>query len=495
MFLTFNSDAPVPVELRPVGVEEAEVELALGAMILWSSGAGRDYTSQQLRLLKLRVMNLGDAIELVRGALKLDAEGVLLVCIDELVRVSSPAQRGQVLAAGMRYMDGHCKTVFVFSALVGKDVEAWRGNTGRGIADGLELPLLHSTAVEAAVRSEAHAAAHLLEMPAVRKLLLQCGGHPRAVFDFFLPSLLKMHGAHPQGDIPVAALSRICATASQLLRVPDSLTVELVGKLVSPVGRLTKLERLNLSRSGLMTNGFVLPIFLREWAYNDMYSSDGTKDPLAMHINKVYEVDQAVATGAEKMAEGVFLHWAAARRLALGPTPCSLAAMFGKGCRIKTNITGLVTVCPPGASVPDEVLVYVKSFQSHPVDVISSLRHGHIVVSELPPEAGVEYLAPLWTQTGKMVVLGVQIKFEPRGSTFAVLADKVQQAVGNLFKNEKAAKAAPLVVSLIFTTHHTNHAETPPDSICFDLSALPAYLGALGPLRLLLEKGTAVEKD
>jgi hypothetical protein len=495
VFLTFNSDAPLPDELRPVGVEEGEAARALGAMLLWSAGMGQAFSSKQLRWLKRSVESLDDAVIGVRNALELDAKGVLLVCVDELVRMSDSAQRGQVLAAAMRCMNRRkTNTVFVFSALVAKDVQAWNGNTGRRIANGVQLSLLDNAAALKAVRLEAGGnAARLLDQPAVRKILLQCCGHPRAVFDFFLPALRELHDAHPQGDIPAAALSRISGKASQRLRVPDELTVELVQQLVSPAGRLAMDRQLALQRSGLMVHASVLPIFLREWAYKEMHNDDGTKAPLAMHINNVYEIDQVVTTGAEKFAEGVFLHWDAARRVALGTTACSLQDMFGKDCRIKTDITGQVRVCPLGQGVPLRVIAEVQSFKEEWTHVLQLLHRGYVVVSKLTTEASVEYLAPLWTdESDELLVLGVQVKFEPKGSTFAVLAEKVQSTLGALLKG---VKDPPAVISLILTTHHTQHTETPANSICFDLGALPAYLGLLGPLRLLLEKGVGEEKD
>jgi hypothetical protein len=376
-------------------------------------------------------------------------------------------------------------TVFVFSALVPKDVEEWRGNTGRRICDGIVLPLLSQELVDNAAHQELGDAKVLLHQPRVYRILLQCSGHPRAVFDFCFPAILELHRQFSTDEVPVTAISMQCARASQLLSVPQNLTLQLVIQLISPVDQPDEEVRTALQRSGLLSTsaGIVLPILLREWAAT-VDEDRGFPWQVKFHLNNALCADDSVGPATEKLAEHLLVHWDAARRLALGARECSLNQLF-HGAQIGSSLRSLVVrVCPPAKSSLPYVIQYVSSFAKDS-ETLDYLRRGCIVVSKLPTESAVEYLAPLWDDHDTLIILGVQVKFQPSGSTFITLAREIET---KLKKLQKLAKHGCQVVPLLFTTHHTQHQDIPSNSVCFARETITQYLKPLGPLRLLMEK-------
>ena len=493
IFLSFNGADPIPSEMHPSSTAALEVESALAAMLLWGAGCidGIDMTNAVKRQEAYSALNgVGSpeaAMNKIRSAFQLGEKDVVLVCIDELVRLAQEDKRGPILAAAMRFMD-KCKgsTVFVFSALTTTDVKDWRGNTGREIHPGPSLPLLEQKDVEEAVQTEAGAAKVLLRRHAVRRLLMQCVGHPRAVFDWFLPTLRKLHEEYDDvEDIPVSAIAAACQTASTKLRLPD-IPDALISKLVSPVGLLSHEEFLKHQRSGLLYahegQGFLLPILLREWARARQ------DHPLLKDIRMALGADDSVGPGAQKFAETVLVHWDAARRRALGNTFCGLARLF-KGARIGTDIArrlaGDVSVCPQGRQLPDELVQYVDSFEAAKLDLLDLLGDGGIVVSRLTTEKGVEYLAPLWDRRGNMFVALAQVKVQPKGDTFKTLAQWALEAVTPIF--DELNFPHERLIPLLLTTHETTHRVVPAHSVCFGHGDLAKYTRPLGPdsLRML----------
>jgi hypothetical protein len=192
----------------------------------------------------------------IRANLRLAAEDVLLVCLDEIVRLGNPALRGPTLTAAMRVMDtcrvdpSKGRTIFIFSALTKTDVEAWRGNTGRKlVGKGMHLPLLAQEDVDAVVLEEAGDAKVLLDRPIIRTMLLQCAGHPRTVFEWFVPALKALYHDYQEGHIPASAVAIHVAHASMDLAVSNTLTSTQVRTILDPTAELerNKLEELQCS--------------------------------------------------------------------------------------------------------------------------------------------------------------------------------------------------------------------------------------------------------
>ena len=426
------------------------------------------------------VVTTSRAVDLIRQNFNMFENDILLICVDELVRMEPAELRGALLTAAMRCMDeSHGSTVFIFSALVPKDVEIWRGNTGRRICDGAVLSLLNHDSVDVAVREELGDARVLLDQPRVYRILLQCSGHPRAVFVFCIPIIKKLHRLHPSGEVPVTAISRECAKASQLLSIPHELTLELFLLLISPIEKPEQTLITELQRKGVLaSSGRVLPILLREWATANNRTDSALSIQVKFHLDNALSADDSVGPSSEKFAEDILVHWDAARRLALGSKRCLLKNLF-HGAQIGSSLSSLeVQVCPPTEnSLPLEMIRYVSNFDEAWQETYKLLCRGCIVVSKFRNESAIEYLSPLWDYQKNMIIMGGQVKFEPTGDTFSLLA-------ANIFKKLPENNVIPL----LFTTHHTQHRVIPPRSVCFGITNLTTYLNPLGPLRLLMEK-------
>jgi hypothetical protein len=461
------------------------------------------------------VKSVEDAVGRIRIARGMNAKHVLVIAIDELVRLRDPLLCASFLQAAMCCMDAsEGSTVFVFSALLESDISKWRGNSNRQLYESAPpLSLLSIEAVDAVVRREAGAAARLLDVPAVYRMLLQCAGHPRAVFDFFLPFLRQLFAQFPSGAIPSAAitsameaqhvhhkdsnaeiagsfdevLGRETSGVTKKLAVEDTLvTGELVRTLLSPVEALDEAALEDLHRSGLCVEGRVLPIFLRQWAANHSKTEKETNtSAIARYLYAALCADDTAGPGSEVFAEQLVYSLDACRRLSLGDQSCSLKYLYF-GAIVNSTI-GRVTVCPPGGKLPQDLVYFVQSFEDDSVETLEKLRLGHVVVSKFRLESGIEYLVPVWDSNHVMHVLGIQIKFQMAGDSLASLASKVMTKLVLLMAKMSDPKLGKPLACII-TTHKTNPQNYPDNSIWMNRVGFAAYTRQLGPLRMLLEK-------
>jgi hypothetical protein len=316
IMLTFNTmDRKVPGKLLLTTPQETQQCLA--AMLMWAVGmSGAEVTLEDLKKADV-------CPKIVLGWIRdLMGVGILLILVGELIKFPEAGEkqegRSHFLKACIESMS---KTfVFIFSAVILEDVQAWVKSSGVGVSESAKLlPLLPADAVLEAIKTEAGDATQLLDDRNVFRLLQQCMGHPRAVFDFFLPALRDLCRSSA-GELALATVAKVLSSLDANLALPASLDEELVSRAISPLPKIASKDRAHYGHMGLMVEGVVIPVVLRKWAWTEANSAR----LLPMHLNLAFDFDDCAQLGTEELAEFDFLCWDLARRVSLGSQPCTL---------------------------------------------------------------------------------------------------------------------------------------------------------------------------
>ena len=78
-----------------------------------------------------------------------------------------------------------------------------------------------------------------------------------------------------------------------------------------------------------------------------------------------------------------------------------------------------------------------------------------------------------------MIIIGAQVKHQPKGDTFVQLDRNAKRRLTELFGQDHE------FITLVLTTHVTDHKTIPKHTICFDCEGLRIYTQHFGYLNLI----------
>lgn len=221
----------------------------------------------------------------------------------------------------------------------------------------------------------------------------------------------------------------------------------------------------------------LLPLALKQWATQ-------TACTLAYHVQEVFSHDRMSGLGREKHAEDELFHVDAAIRATFRKNQFVNITKLFPGAYVSSDIKDKqFRVFNPtffdqkkSATSQPSLVTEVGSISGNVKEVVKHLEDDFIVVSKHPSEKAIEYVAPLWDTDGKMLILAVQVKHQPKGATF--------DSLDKLVKQKMTEFNGYTIISLVYTTHETHHKIIPKLSLCFDRDGLREYNVHYGHLKL-----------
>ena len=448
-----------------------------------------------------RVGSFKTAVFLLRKKLGQTIPGTLVIGIDELAMIEGEAAK--VVSSLMQQQDSSIRypdkyggpVIFVMSALAESFASKVQTASGRPILTNIRLHNLPQAEAFDLLPADIRSAAK--KDGRIQKLINQCGGNPRALFEGVMNSrdyLVKGDQEVYDSDI-AKARSTILMECKIISTIQGHTPMDIVSTWFAQVP--TKAWRETMRSAGLLqpveskdSNEIFFPLMLAEWAN----SEEDLSSLMSHHIAGCYDSDDQIMTGQERRVEGLLMHYEIVRKVAYhhlkmeprideffnhSTVTAATKATDRKCDLLRADDTFLFEF----NDLSTNLVSHVSKFKELTDSDWRLFSDGRTLYSDLSNEKGIEYITPHFRLiNGKSVLTAevCQIKYTTQSADWPNWQEKLKTSPGVKALNKKKIPW--------FAVYYVSHSSIPQtyktDCIHFPKDALDKFTAPLGILHV-----------